>query len=80
MKNICNRMTTATKLKRYTFLGEIKCVIIFHIFRAYLYIVMVQSITINNSFKYNTFPSYKKAACVKPLGERTENNYSTSNF
>ena len=73
-------MTTATKLKRYIFFGEIKCVIIFHIFRAYLYLVMVLSITINNSFKYQTFPSYAKAACVKPLGKRIKNKYSISNF
>ena len=33
-----------------------------------------------NSFKYNIFPINAKVAFVKPLGKKTENKHSISNF
>ena len=38
------------------------------------------SIAINNSFKYNIFPSNAKVACVKPLDKKTEDKHCISNF
>ena len=38
------------------------------------------SIAINNSFKYNIFPSNAKVACVKPLDKKTEDKHDISNF
>ena len=38
------------------------------------------SIAIKNSFKYNIFPINAKVAFVKPLGKKTENKHSISNF
>ena len=38
------------------------------------------SIAINNSFKYNIFPSNAKVACVKLLDKKTEDKYCISNF
>ena len=38
------------------------------------------SIAINNSFKYNIFPSNAKIACVKPLDKKTEDKHCISDF
>ena len=38
------------------------------------------SIAINNSFKYNIFPSNAKVACVKPIDKKTEDKRCISNF
>ena len=38
------------------------------------------AIAINNSFKYNFFPSNAKVACVKHLDKKTEDKHSISNF
>ena len=38
------------------------------------------SIAINNSFKYNIFPSNAKVAYVKPLDKKTEDKHCISNF
>ena len=38
------------------------------------------STAINNSFKYNIFPSNAKVACVKPLDKKTEDKHCISNF
>ena len=38
------------------------------------------SIAINNSLKYNIFPSNAKVACVKPLDKKTEDKHCISNF
>ena len=38
------------------------------------------SIAINNSLKYNNFPSNAKVACVKSLDKKTEEKHCISNF
>ena len=38
------------------------------------------SIAINNSFKYNIFPSNAKVTCVKTLDKKTEDKHCISNF
>ena len=38
------------------------------------------SIAINNSFKYNIFPSNTKAACVKPLDKKTGDKHCILKF
>ena len=38
------------------------------------------SIAINNSFKYNIFPSNTKAACVKPLNKKTGDKHCILKF
>ena len=38
------------------------------------------AVAINNSFKYNIFPSNAKVACVKPLDKKTEDKHCISNI
>ena len=38
------------------------------------------SMLINNSFKYNSFPSKAKVTCVKPLDKKIEDKHCISKF